>query len=326
VTKADLRTAAGRTLLVTGVNGFVGGTIARAWRKSGGQVVGVVRSDGLRRSDKGLSVVSSVYSPQEIGDLIDRCAPDAVFHGVGTASVAASFTDTDQSLNANVETLCAVLEGVRRSRYRPRVFYPSSAAVYGEPDRLPVPESASIRPLSPYGQHKAMAELRAQDYAASFDVPVAILRVFSLFGPHQRRLLVRELFEQFRDRPAVTIQGTGEETRDFLHEEDLAAMTFAVLACATERYVVLNVAAGQGTRIREVAETMRRLLGSTKDIHCANRSRPGDPLRWIADIRKLRDLLGDTAPADTYDLEGRLAVTLKVWAAEPAVAATSPVQ
>ena len=316
----------GRTLLVTGANGFVGGTIARAWQKSGGQVVGLMRSGSKRGVDPAVSVVASNYSAQEIGDIIDRCAPAAVFHAVGTASVAASFADPDQSLNANVETLSAVLEGVRRSRHRPRVFYPSSAAVYGEPERLPVAESAPMRPLSPYGEHKAAAELRAHEYATSFDVPVAILRVFSLFGPHQRRLLVHELFEQFREQPVVTIQGTGEETRDFLHEEDLAAMTFAVLDRATEHYVILNLATGQGTRIRDVAQTMRRLLKSTKDIRCLNRVRPGDPVRWIADISKLKDLVGEAAPAGAYDLEGRLAATLKVWSAQAPVATKSPAQ
>jgi len=303
-------------LLVTGANGFVGGTIARAWRRAGGQVVALTRSDSRLPDDQGLSVVRSAYSPQEIGDLIDRCAPDAVFHAVGTASVAASFTDAFGSFNTNVETFVAVLEGVRRSRYRPTVIYPSSAAVYGEPERLPVPESAAIRPLSPYGQHKAVAEVRANDYAASFDVPVVIARVFSLFGPHQRRLLVHELFEQFRTQPVVTIQGTGDETRDFLHEDDLAALTFAVLPRLKERYTVLNVASGQGTCIRELAQMMGRLMRSNKEIHCANRVRLGDPVRWIADISKLEELLGEAGPIRAYDLEGRLSATLQFWGAQ----------
>lgn len=306
---------AGRTLLVTGANGFVGGTIARAWQKSGGRVVGVVRSERSQTGDQGIVLVRCYYAAEEIRDLVNHYAPDAIFHAVGTASVAWSFTDPDRSLNANFETLCAVLEGVRHSRYRPRVLYPSSAAVYGEPERVPVPENAPIRPLSPYGQHKAAAERRAREYATSFDVPVTILRVFSLFGPHQRRLLIHELFEQFRDQPVVTLQGTGEETRDFLHEDDFAAMTFAVLTRATERCAVLNVAAGQGTRIGELAQTMGRLLGSRKDIRFANRARPGDPARWIADVSRLKALLGDAAPAEPYDLEGRLAATLQAWAA-----------
>lgn len=310
------------TLLVTGANGFVGGTIARAWQKTGGHVIGLVRSG----AEQGFPVVQSAYTPQAISDLVNRHAPVAVFHAVGTASVAASFADPERSFNTNVEMLGAVLEGVRRSRYRPRVLYPSSAAVYGEPERLPVPEDASIRPLSPYGQHKAAAELRAQEYAESFEVPVAILRLFSLFGPHQRRLLVHELFEQFRDQPVVTIQGTGEETRDFLHEDDLAALSFAVLARASERCLILNVAAGQGTRIRDVADTMRRLLGSSKDIRVLNRARPGDPLRWIADIRRLKGLAGEAAPMGSYDLEGRLAATLKAWLAQGPAATKSAAQ
>ncbi len=245
--------------------------------------------------------------------MVNRSAPDIVLHAAGTASVSASLQDPAADFSASVGTLHAILEGVRLSKHRPRILYPSSAAVYGEPDALPIEEGAPIRPLSPYGHHKAIAELLAREYAVSFEIPVLVFRLFSLFGPHQRRLLIWELFQQFRDAERVTLQGTGAETRDFLHEDDLGAMLLALLPKLGDPHAVVNLATGRATSVRELAELISRICGSSKQIVFGGSNQVGNPVHWAADTRKLQELAPGPSYGADYDLAGRLTATILAW-------------
>jgi len=124
---------------------------------------------------------------------------------------------------------------VRRSGRRPLVLFPSSAAVYGDLKETRADEETPLAPISPYGFHKAACELLGREYAECFGLRVVVCRLFSLFGPTQRRLLVWELYKQLSG-PAQTVwlEGTGEEVRDYLHVEDAAA-AFLHLAGALNR-------------------------------------------------------------------------------------------
>jgi UDP-glucose 4-epimerase len=302
------------TLLVIGARGFIGGTVARAWRAAGGEAVALIRSSaGVidRAWDRQIEVPQLTMA--SIEDAIADSTPDFVLHGAGTASVEASLRDPAADFAASVGTLHAVLEAARRSSHRPRILYPSSAAVYGQPDTFPIAETAPARPISPYGHHKAIAEMLAQEYAACFGVPVLIFRLFSVFGPHQRRLLIHELFEQFRRAEFVTVQGSGDEMRDFLHEHDLGTALISILPHLRETLELLNLATGRGIRVRDVAELMRGLLDSDKPIRYAAMKRPGDPTHWIADTSRLRKLEPVMTFGETYDFKERLRMTLDSW-------------
>jgi nucleoside-diphosphate-sugar epimerase len=124
---------------------------------------------------------------------------------------------------------------------------------------------------------------------------------------------VHELFERFRHDAVVTVQGTGEEMRDFLHEDDLAAGVIGLLPRTFDPLVVVNLATGQGTRVKAVASTMRRVLNSPKEIRYANAAQPGNPSQWTADISALRACAPDLDYSAAIDFERRLATTLRAW-------------
>ncbi len=205
-----------------------------------------------------------------------------------------------------------VLDGVRRSGVAPVVVQVSSAAVYGNPRSLPVDELADKKPISPYGYHKLFCEMLALEYAQSYGISSVICRVFSLFGPLQKRLLVWELYRQFAGgAERIELQGTGNETRDFLHVEDLADAILRLAVVAPRNQVTtLNVASGVETSTRALATTMGELLGSAKKVFCRCESRPGDPVRWWADTSYLHSLLGDWQPRT---LKEALTRTVNEW-------------
>lgn len=304
-------------LLITGSNGFVGGSVGRWAARAGHEVLGVARASQPVRGWLGAYAQADALT-SDLAETVAAFAPDAVLHAAGTASVAASLRAPLDDLRASVLTWANVLDAVRRSGARPLVIFPSSAAVYGDSAELPAREEAEPRPISPYGFHKAACELLAREHAECFRVRVVVCRLFSVFGEAQRRLLVWELFQKF-DGPGaeVWLEGTGEETRDYLHADDVAAALVELAAglgdASDGSLRVVNVASGAETRVADLAREVGRLAAPSKEVRCRGLSRPGDPRRLHADIT----LLGALAPRwRPRPLAERLAQCVAAWRRE----------
>jgi UDP-glucose 4-epimerase len=280
-------------LLVTGSRGFLGGSMGRQASRAGHTVLGIGRSSEAPANWPGQHVRADV-AEDDLADIIRDFAPDAVFHAAGTASVGRSLDAPLEDFQAAVLSFANTLEGVRRSGVRPLVIYPSSAAVHGNPPSLPVAEDAPTVPISPYGYHKLACELLAREYSTCFGMEMLVCRLFSIFGPVQRRLLVWELYRQFAGAELeVWLQGTGHETRDYLHVDDLCKAVLQLWkqrACGERegRMTVLNVASGEARSVLEVARQIGRIVAPDKAIRCRGEGRPGDPSEWRADISALR--------------------------------------
>lgn len=298
-------------ILITGISGFIGGSFGRYAACSGHTVLGTGRSRQSREW-------SGLYVPEseatDLAIVIRDFRPDVVLNAVGTASVGASLDDPLSDFRGSVETCAELLEAVRSSGSNPLVVIPSSAAVYGNPAVLPVSEEASLQPISPYGFHKVATELLAREYAQCFGLRIVICRFFSVFGFAQRRLLVWELYEQLMSgENTVWLAGTGHETRDFLFIDDLASALLGILETLQSddpQCLLLNVASGSETSVLTLAETIRDLVAPEKEIRCRGHLRKNDPLRWWADISRLRQLLPSW---QSRPLKEALALSVDGW-------------
>jgi UDP-glucose 4-epimerase len=293
--------------LVTGANGFVGRALLRAAPPAGIEAAGLARRAAASFQNQTLTD----YSPPALAALIARLQPDVLVHAAGSASVAASLEDTAGDFYSSVGLYQKVLEAVRLSAARPRVVYLSSAAVYGNPQHLPVPESAERAPVSPYGRHKAVCELLGETYGSCFGIPTLTVRAFSLFGVEQHRLLIWELYRQFQERAEVMLAGTGDEERDYLHVDDFAASLWQCARAARAASDVVNVASGRSIRVRDLAERVRLLLRADKPVRFRGQPVPGNPLAWRADVTRLHSLVGDRHHPD---LAERLQQVIAAWA------------
>ena len=206
--------------LITGGNGFLGFSMAEYLARAGNSVAGLTRRAQLPGWFRRLEYPSSI---EALAGVIRSERPDCIFHAAGAASVGDSWEAPARDFVDSVVAWQTLLEATRQSELKPKLFFPSSAAVFGDPDHLPVAEDAVRRPISPYGFHKLVCEQLAEEYAVLWEMPIVICRLFSVFGPRQRRLLVWELVEQIlSDGPVIRLQGTGLEERDYLTASDIA--------------------------------------------------------------------------------------------------------
>jgi UDP-glucose 4-epimerase len=304
-------------VLITGSTGFIGGSLGRYAVRAGHTVMGTGRSPEPGKEWPGLYAPGDTTA-ESLSEIVSNFAPDVLFHAAGTASVGASLLDPLADFRGSVSVCANMLEAVRRSGKGPLVFIPSSASVYGNPAALPVNEEAAIQPISPYGFHKAMCETLAREYAGCFGLKIIACRFFSVFGPAQHRLLVWDLYQQFTGAgPEAWIEGTGTETRDFLHIEDAAAGLFEL--ADTQRLepgeaVFVNVASAEETSVLDLAKIIKDLTGSAKSANCRGIERPGDPRRWRADVSLLHSLVPAWQPRP---LRETLAQCVATWESQP---------
>ena len=261
-------------ILILGSTGFIGANIRRNFLNKGFDVFVVNREE--LQSDSTLTEIL-----REI-DVIINC--------IGSANVGLSFTNTTLDFDSNVLVVKRVLEILRIYDLNEIKFITlSSAAVYGNPIELPTRETAQTSPLSPYGYHKLMSELLMKEYSQCFGLRTLSLRVFSAYGNGQRKLLLWDLHKKIEAGSGVIkLFGTGEESRDYIHADDIAEQVLLAMENADFQGESLNVANGQEVRISTVASLFKKHYPAHFDFEFSNEVRLGDPVNWCADISKMK--------------------------------------
>jgi len=278
------------TIIVLGGGGFLGGHVERHYRRLGWRVVAVGRAASSSLSSDARHVWDLPHP--EFAHLLAAEQPKLCVNASGRASVPASMVEPLADFEASTLLNFRLIDDIRRRSPDTTYIHLSSAAVYGEPSRLPVSEDAEVRPISPYGWHKHLSELVLEEHARLFGVKSASLRIFSAYGPDLHRQVVWDLAWRATAGPeeALLLQGVAEDSRDFVHGTDVARAVELVAergALVGERY---NLACGLETRITELASLILRGLGRKDDVAFDARRRPGNPSRWHADIARLRAL------------------------------------
>ena len=253
--------------LVTGGAGFIGSHLVDALVDEGHDVVVV---DDL---SNGLDANLNPNADVEIGsitddDLIARAVHDVevVFHLGALGAVPRSLHDPLRTDEVNVRGTLTVLHAACEAGVR-RVVYASSSSVYGGATVLPTPESAPLRPRSPYAVSKLAAEWYCRVFAERFPIETVALRYFNVYGPRQRPdatyAAVIPLFTTALLRgEAPTVFGDGKQSRDFTYVGDVVAANLAAASApASVSGSVFNVAPGTSHTLLELVDELRDILG-----------------------------------------------------------------
>jgi len=313
-----------QTLLITGASGFLGTWLADAAYTAGYRIIGI----DLRAPSKPQIWAGFATSSCDTTDLVSLLQGEslyAVCHLAGGASVAGSFADPYGDFASLVPGISRLAVYLAKAQPQARLYFFSSAAVYGNPLTLPITERTRVLPISPYGVHKATTESLMFHYARVLKLKFTTFRIFSVFGPGLKKQIVWDVGQHAltaisEGKTSITLFGTGEESRDFIYVKDLCKAVLTVLAHTSSHAIeIYNLASGIESRISEVAKCLIQKLELPLGISFNGEVRKGDPLNWRADISKLQ-ALGFKAD---YNLEAGLA-EIAAWMSKPAPAATIP--
>src|SRR5690348_675150 len=316
------------TVLVTGGAGYIGSHMVRALVDAGESVVVV---DNL---STGFSAFLPEGVPLFIGDagdenlvegVISQHAIESIIHFAGSVVVPESMRDPLGYYRNNTMTTQSLLNAAVKCGVN-RFIFSSTAAVYGNPERMPVPEEAPTRPLSPYGSSKLMTEIMLHDVATAHGMNYVVLRYFNVAGAdplariglstegatHLLKIAVEAATGQ---RAKIDVFGTDYPTpdgsciRDFIHVSDLAQAHRAALSYVRGggKPVTLNCGYGRGYSVLETIEAVRRVSGRDFAIQYASR-RPGDIMTMVADTSRIRSTLDWTPQYDDLDTIARHAL------------------
>jgi UDP-arabinose 4-epimerase len=300
-----------RPILVTGGAGYVG---AHACKALAARDYRPVVYDNLVHGHR----AAVKWGPIETGELADRARldaviaqyrPQAVMHFAAFTFVGESIADPGKYYRNNVAGTLSLLEAMRDHDIGQLVFS-STAATYGTPERVPIPEDAAKAPINPYGHSKAVAEQMISDFAAAHGLRAAALRYFNAAGADadgeigechdpETHLIPLAMQAVTGNTPPLTIFGDDYATpdgtciRDYVHVSDLADAHVLALQRLGQRDGVdaFNLGTGRGASIREVLSAVERVAGRAVP-HSVGARRPGDPAVLVSDPAKARSELG----------------------------------
>jgi UDP-glucose 4-epimerase len=208
----------------------------------------------------------------------------------GAASVPDSIKNPQRDFSLNVTNVFKQLDALRMHNPGCKYINLSSAAVYGNPQFLPITEEHPLNPISPYGEHKKMAEEICTEFFAKYSIATCSIRVFSAYGPGLQKQLFWDMYQKSKNGAHVQLYGTGNESRDFIYISDLVHAIECIIQNASFENDIINVANGMEVEIREVAKAFYDVFEVDVNYDFGGEQRQGDPINWVADISKLLKL------------------------------------
>lgn len=242
-------------------------------------------------------------------DIRDRERLAQLFQGIDTVFHLAASVGNKRSIDAphfdaeiNVLGTVTVMELARQAGVK-RVVVSSSAGTFGELKTLPISENHAVEPDTPYGASKLFKEKFCLSYGNLYDMDVVALRYFNVYGPNQRFDAYGNVIPIFAYKllrgEKLKIYGDGNQTRDFIHVDDVSRANY-LAASVDGANGAFNLGSGTRITINELVDILQKISGLKADIEYVSR-RPGDVMHSMADISKIRDMLGFRVSVDITD-------------------------
>lgn len=300
-------------VLITGGAGFIGSHTADLLMEQG---IPVRVLDNLSSGHRHNLPESHPLLEFIEGDICDAETVGKALQGIShcihlaaQVSVVASLEDPEFSARQNIVGFVNVLDACHKAGVK-RLVYASSAAIYGEPPKLPLDEELPVKQLSPYGLEKQINEYYADLYYRLYGFSSMGMRFFNVFGPRQDPKspyagVIALFVDRIIAKQPVTVFGDGQQTRDFIFIRDVARSNVAALQSQFQG--ACNVATGHKTSLLDLINTLSDIAGHSTEVSFAP-PRTGDIVHSLADPARMHRELG--IKADTSLKQG-LAALLK---------------
>ncbi len=298
-----------KRVLVTGGAGYIGGTVSILLRDAGYSVTVLDNLTHARREavPAGVNFIEADIADRPMVEAALReLRPDGVLHFAALIEAGESMVKPEIYFRNNTASTLSLLEAMLAADVKNLVFS-STAAVYGEPDVTPIPETAKLQPTNAYGESKLLVEQMLAWFQRVHGFKTATLRYFNVAGALDGRgeqhepethLIPIILDTALGKRKSIAIYGDDYDTpdgtciRDYIHVADLANAHIRALERLHEHgRILVNLGNGKGFSVKAVIEAARRVTGAVIPAEVKPR-RPGDPARLVASSEQARELLG----------------------------------
>lgn len=271
-------------VLVVGNRGFIGAHVYHYFMdRFGDEVWGCdVVTDYSARNYFLIDAVNADFD-----ELFRQRKFDVCINCSGASSVPESMTHPRRDYYLNTKYVFDILEAIRKYSPDCKFLNMSSAAVYGNPKKLPINENDPLEPLSPYGWHKHQSEIIIKEYYEVYGTMGASVRIFSAYGVGLKKQLFWDWHSKLQRSTHITLFGTGNESRDFIYVSDIATALDYVIQQSDFTADIVNVANGKEIFIKDAIEIFRDECKFNFTYEFTNSVRKGDPLNWRADISRL---------------------------------------
>jgi len=290
--------------LITGGAGFIGSHLADAYLARGWRVSVI---DNLSTGDRAnLDPRATLYETdirdERAAALVAELKPDVVSHHAAQMDVRRSVADPAFDADVNVTGSARLLQACAENGVKRFVFASSGGAIYGDPVAVPQDETHPLAPMSPYGCAKLSVEHYLDYFRLVHGLSTVALRYANVYGPRQNAKGEAGVVAIFAGRllagEAVTVNGTGEQTRDYVFIDDVVAANVA--AAEGSWHGAFNVGTGVETSVNALHAAMARLAGSTTPpVHAA--AKLGEQMRSVLDASRLRSMANLASPVTLVD-------------------------
>jgi UDP-glucose 4-epimerase len=276
VTKTAVDKLMGLRCAVLGAGGFIGTNLSRALVEQGVTVRAFGRRQSFPEALRGCDWMPGDFTdPTSLAAAVAGC--DVVFHLVNATTPASANVDKLADLNANVASTLRLLDACREIGVSRVVFVSSGGTIYGIPNLVPTPETASTNPITAYGISKLAIEKYLGLYEYLYGMEYRVLRVANPFGPYQTALknqgVIAAFLRRVLDGKPIEMWGDGSVTRDYIFVDDVVE---ALMLAATHEGIgrVFNIGSGEGRSLNDIVTTIDSLLGEKSLVE----RRPGRPV------------------------------------------------
>lgn len=269
-------------ILIIGSEGFIGKHCSVFFTQKGNFVFKADVVESTQVNYIKLNVIDSNFNILFDNNIFDVC-----INCSGSANVGFSFNNPSIDFELNVVNVQKILVALKNYNPTCKFINFSSAAVYGNPQYLPIAEDTILSPLSPYGFHKQQSELLLSEYHKFFGLQTCSLRVFSAYGPGLKKQLFWDIYQKTIGNNEIKLFGTGNESRDFIYIEDLVNIVDLIIQNSSFNGDVYNLANGVEVTIKEVVDKFIHNFDKKLRYHFTGETKIGDPINWRADISKI---------------------------------------
>lgn len=302
-------------IIVTGGSGFLGSHMIPALEAVGHTILNIDIREPKHVEVE--TVVADILDKPKMMEIIKDA--DAVLHLAGLIEAGESVKDPQTFIDVNISGTVNVLEAMKANGIN-TILFSSSAAVYGEPKNIPITEDDPTMPINPYGMTKLAMEGLISSYVKAHGMTGVALRYFNLYGPKEHHEpeshAMPRFIKQIYNGEEVTVYGSGEHQRDYIHVKDIADAHLKALDYAVKNqgeYHYFNLSTEKPSTVLDIAKAVESAMGKEANIkHLPER--PGDPLVLYANASKAHEILGWKAQVSLEDgIKETVDYFVKIW-------------